>query len=105
MTFRKGFVMYVNADKHQEYQRRHEQIWPEMAATLKQHGASNYSIYLLAEQNMLFGYVEIEDEQKWQAIARTDVCKKWWKYMQDVMPSNADGSPVSVDLNSVFYLA
>ncbi len=105
MTIRKAFVMYVNSDKHDEYQKRHDQLWPEMKATLKEYGAANYSIHLLAEQNMLFGYVEIEDEQRWQAIADTEICQKWWRHMKDVMPSNPDNSPVSVDLREVFYLA
>ena len=35
---RKAFVMQVNADAHVEYQRRHNPIWPELAAVLKEHG-------------------------------------------------------------------
>ncbi|EPD2566314.1 TPA: L-rhamnose mutarotase, partial [Escherichia coli] len=29
---------------------------------------------------------------------------RWWKYMIDVMPANADNSPVSSELQEVFYL-
>ncbi|MDP4350223.1 L-rhamnose mutarotase, partial [Escherichia coli] len=36
--------------------------------------------------------------------ASTDVCQRWWKYMTDVMPANADNSPVSSELQEVFYL-
>ncbi len=105
MTIRKAFVMSVNSDKHQEYQKRHDELWPEMKATLKEYGASNYSIHLLAEQNLLFGYVEIADEARWAKIADTEICKKWWAYMKDVMPSHADNSPISQALQEVFYLA
>lgn len=31
---RKAFVMQVNADAHEEYQRRHNPIWPELEAVL-----------------------------------------------------------------------
>ncbi|MCE9908874.1 L-rhamnose mutarotase, partial [Hafnia paralvei] len=44
-------------------------------------------------------------EARWNAIAETDVCQRWWKHMGDVMPSNPDCSPVSDDLREVFYLA
>ncbi|MDN6087928.1 MAG: L-rhamnose mutarotase, partial [Enterobacterales bacterium] len=30
--------------------------------------------------------------------------QRWWKHMADVMPSNADNSPVTDELNEVFYL-
>ena len=29
---RKAFVMQVNPDAHEEYQRRHNPIWPELEA-------------------------------------------------------------------------
>ncbi|MBS1157094.1 MAG: L-rhamnose 1-epimerase [Proteobacteria bacterium] len=102
---RKAFLMSVNPDQHEEYQRRHDTIWPELVNTLKQHGASNYSIFLCKETSQLFAYVEIESEQRWNAIAGTDICRKWWDYMKDIMPSNPDNSPVSQELPSVFHLA
>jgi len=101
---RKAFVMSVNPDKHAEYERRHTPIWPELEKTLKDHGVHNYSIFLHAETNQLFAYAEIEDEERWDSIAQTDVCKKWWAHMADVMPANADSSPVSVDLREVFHI-
>ncbi|ADW75436.1 MULTISPECIES: L-rhamnose mutarotase [Rahnella] len=101
---RKSFVMQVNANAHDEYQRRHSPIWPELAETLKAHGAHHYSIFLDEKRNLLFGYVEIESEERWNAVAKTEICQKWWKHMADVMPANADNSPVSNDLKPVFYL-
>jgi L-rhamnose mutarotase len=60
---------------------------------LKQHGAHNYSIFLNEETNQLFGYVEIESEERWAAIAKTEICQRWWAQMKDIMPSNDDNSP------------
>lgn len=101
---RKAFVMQVNPDKHEEYEKRHNPIWDELAQTLKQQGSHHYSIFLDKQRNLLFGYVEIESEARWAAVAQTEVCQKWWQYMADVMPSNPDNSPVSSDLKPVFYL-
>lgn len=102
---RKAFVMAVNPDQHAEYARRHNPIWEELAQALKAHGVHNYSIFLHPETHQLFGYVEIESEERWAAIAATDVCQRWWAYMRDVMPTNPDNSPVSTDLQEVFHLA
>ena len=66
---RKAFIMQVNADAHVEYQRRHNPIWPELEAVLKEHGAHHYAIYLDQERNLLFATVEIESEERWNAVA------------------------------------
>jgi L-rhamnose mutarotase len=102
---RKAFVMQVNPDTHEAYQRRHNPIWPELEATLKAHGAHHYAIYLDTQRHLLFATVEIESEARWNAIAETDVCQRWWRYMRDVMPTNPDNSPLSTELSEVFYLA
>ena len=101
---RKAFVMSVNAGSEAEYARRHQPIWQELADVLTAHGVHNYSIFLQAETRQLFAYAEIEDEARWAAIARTEVCQRWWKHMGDVMPANADRSPVSCGLQEVFHL-
>ena len=51
-----------------------------------------------------FACAEIESEELWAAIAETDVCKRWWAHMQDVMPSNPDNSPVAEELGEVFHM-
>jgi len=96
--------MSVNPGNEIEYEKRHTPVWPEMLAILKRHGVHNYSIFLHPGTCQLFGYVEIESEEKWDAIANTPVCGKWWAYMKDIMPSNLDNSPVSLDIKEVFHL-
>lgn len=101
---RKAFVMQIFPDCHAEYHRRHSPIWPELAETLKAHGAHSYSIFLDAERNLLFASVEIESEARWSAVAETDVCQHWWASMRELMVTNADNSPVSCELQEVFWL-
>lgn len=101
---RKAFLMSVNPDAHAEYEHRHRPIWDDLQKILKDHGVSNYSIFLNKETSQLFGYAEIESEERWFAIAATDECRRWWAFMKDIMPSNADNSPVSVELKEVFHL-
>lgn len=101
---RKSFVMSVHSGHEAEYERRHRPIWAALEKVLKDHGAHNYSIFLHPETRQLFGYVEIEDEARWAAIARTPECQRWWKHMGDIMPSNLDHSPVAQELREVFHL-
>ena len=104
LMLRKAFVMQVNAGCHAEYERRHSPVWPELAETLKAHGVHHYAIWLDAERNLLFASVEIESEARWEAIANTGVCQRWWASMKDLMPSNEDNSPISQPLKAVFFL-
>jgi len=101
---RKSFSMSVNPGRLEEYQKRHDSIWPELACILKEHGVHNYSIFYHHSAGLLFAYVEIEDEGRWTDIAKTGVCRRWWRYMSDVMPCNEDLSPVSTSLSEVFHL-
>ncbi|PUY86328.1 L-rhamnose mutarotase, partial [Cronobacter sakazakii] len=67
-------------------------------------GAHHYAIWLDAQRHLLFATVEIESEARWNAVAQTEVCQRWWRHMREIMPSNPDNSPVSQELKNVFYL-
>lgn len=101
---RKAFLMKLKPGNRDEYTRRHNPIWPELATVLTEHGAHNYSIFLDSGTNRLFGYVEIESEERWARIATTEVCRRWWTHMKELMDTNADDSPVAVGLEEVFHL-
>lgn len=101
---RKAFIMTVYPEKHEEYEIRHNEIWPEMVEELRRHGASNYSIFLDKRTNQLFGYLEIENEEKWKRMAETEINQKWWAFMEPVMETHPDNSPVSIDLKEVFHM-
>jgi L-rhamnose mutarotase len=101
---RKSFVMQLNRGAEYEYRQRHNPIWKELEQVLKLHGAHNYSISLHPETSQLFAFAEIEDEGRWNAIADTPVCRRWWDYMADLMEVNTDRSPRTVELREVFYL-
>ena len=52
----------------------------------------------------LFAYLEVDDMDKYKAIAEMDACKEWWAYMAPLMDTNPDKSPVTFDLPEVFHL-
>jgi L-rhamnose mutarotase len=101
---RKAFRMSVHAGHEAEYERRHNPIWRELEQTLLEHGVRSYSIFLDSRTRDLFAYAEIESEQRWQEIASTEVCRRWWAHMKDLMPVAPDDSPLSADLREVFHI-
>lgn len=96
--------MKLHEGQAAEYERRHNQLWPEMRDMIHEHGGKNYTIFLDKESNVLFGYLEITDEALWARSADTPINRKWWDYMADIMDTNPDNSPVATDLQTVFHL-
>ena len=88
-----------------EYIKRHDEIWPELKALLKEAGICNYSIWNVG--NELFGYYECEKGIDFAAKtqANSPVVDKWNAYMKDVMEMILD--PVTgaqPKLSNVFTL-
>jgi len=105
-VIRKAVLFQAKPGMAAEYQRRHNPIWTDLQEALKAYGARNYSIYLHRATGMLFGYVEIEDEERFQKIAETEVCQRWWRYMTDVLVCESDHSLKGKEesLEEVFHL-
>ena len=101
---RVAFKMQLNKGCEEEYRKRHDQIWPELQELLKEHGISEYSIFLDQLTNNLFGVLKVTDSEMLVTLPENEVMQRWWKYMKDIMQSNPDNSPVSIPLTEVFYL-
>jgi L-rhamnose mutarotase len=101
---RVAFKMKLFPGFEQEYKKRHDAIWPELSALLKETGISDYSIFLDEETNSLIGVLKVTDKALLDTLPAKAIMQKWWAYMGDIMESNADNSPVSIPLKEVFYL-
>ncbi len=72
-----------------EYEKRHNEIWPEMLAVLKSAGIRNYTIWNTG--NELFGYYECDSiAYASQVQANSEVVKKWDAYMKDILIMEKD---------------
>ena len=101
---RVAFKMKLKPGYEAEYRRRHAELWPEMAKTLKEAGISDYSIFLDPETLILFGVQKRAPGSTADELAGKAVVRRWWSYMKDIMDTNPDESPVSKDLVEVFHL-
>jgi L-rhamnose mutarotase len=101
---RLAFKMQLYRDQADEYKRRHDELWPELAQLLKDCGIQDYSIFLDEETYTLFATMKIECTEKLDALASSEIMKKWWSYMANIMHTNKDHSPISVSLKEVFHL-
>ncbi len=99
-----AFKMQLNEGQKEEYIKRHDEIWPELKKLLKDAGISEYSIFLDEETNTLFAFQKVRGDGGSQDLGKTEIVKKWWAFMADVMETNHDNSPVSSELEEVFYM-
>ena len=96
--------MFLKPGCEAEYEKRHNAIWPELKALLKETGVSDYSIFWDKETNILFAVQKIEGTQNSQALGSNPIVQKWWDYMADIMEVNPDNSPISIPLDELFYM-
>ena len=101
---RRAFKMKLHPGMEAEYRKRHDEIWPELVDLLREAGASDYSIYLDPETNILFGILTRPGDHTMAALPDHPVMKRWWAHMADIMETNPDNSPVQSDLFRVFHM-
>lgn len=87
-----------------EYNKRHSEIWPDVASLLKRAGVRDYYIFLDEETNILFASFKIIDEQVLETLPALQVMKDWWASLVDIMETNPDNSPITRNLKEMFYL-
>jgi len=96
--------MQLHAGCEDEYRRRHESIWPELVALLRDAGIRDYSIFLDEKTLRLFAVLQTDDAMKLDSLAGEPVMRRWWEYMKDLMDTNPDQSPVAASLTEIFHL-
>ncbi|WP_323765409.1 L-rhamnose mutarotase [Marinovum sp.] len=99
-----AFTMQLNPGCEEEYRRRHDAIWPELVALLKDAGVSDYSIHLDRETGVLFGVLWRTDDHKMDALPATEVMQRWWAHMADLMQCHPDNAPVVKELEPMFHM-
>ena len=91
--------------RHDEYVKRHDEIWPEMLALLREAGIRNYSIWNTGDE--LFGYYEcgFGAEHAARVQSGSPVVDRWNTYMKDVMAMEMDPRTGAQPLMAeVFYM-
>ncbi len=103
---RYAFLMRIRPELRAEYEKAHDEIWPDMAAAIRESGISNYSIYFRPD-GTLFAYLESDDpEGSFARLGKTEVNARWQKTM-DRFFVKKDPKSVGPDvevISEVFHL-
>jgi len=87
-----------------EYKKRHDELWPELAAELRAAGISDYSIFLDEETLTLFAVQKLSDGHTAAGLPKSPIVRKWWDHMAPLMEVQPDHAPDTKPLREVFHL-
>ncbi len=101
---RNAFKMKLKPGAAAEYQRRHDELWPELAAELRAAGISDYSIFLDEATLTLFAVQKLADNHTADHLPQSPIVRRWWDAMAPLMEVEPDNAPVCFPLKEVFHL-
>ncbi len=100
-----AFTMKLIPGNEAEYERRHKEIWPELASLLREAGIQEYHIFLDPGSHTLFAFQNLNEQgANTHNLPDNTIMQKWWAYMADLMETNEDQSPKVQPLQKVFSL-
>lgn len=84
------FTFEIYPGKEQEYERRHDEIWPEMVDALKDSGFSNYTLFRRGLR--IIGYVECHPDRDtaFETMGATEVNQRWAESFEDIIVDLTD---------------
>lgn len=104
MSERIAFRMKLYPGQAAEYEKRHNEIFPELGEALRNAGVCDYSIWHDPETNHLFAILTRADDHTLDALPDTEICQRWWAFMADIMETDEANTPTQVSLKRVFLL-
>lgn len=104
MPERIAFRMVLNPGQADEYKKRHDEIWPELSTALREAGVSDYTIWLDPETNHLFATLVRTDDHSMDRLPQTEVNRRWWDFMADIMQYTDRNEPLVVPLQQLFHM-
>lgn len=102
---RQAFRMQLKPGMAAEYRARHDAIWPELSALLREAGISDYWIFLDEETGALFATLELAEQNQRDTLPSHPVMQRWWESMAPLMETQADHRPLEWPLTPMFHMA
>ncbi|MGI9239078.1 MAG: L-rhamnose mutarotase [Woeseiaceae bacterium] len=101
---RNAFSMKLKPGCVEEYKKRHDEIWPELAQAHSDAGIFDYSIFVDEESLTLFAFQKLTETNTTDDLRYQDIVRKWWDYNADLMDTQPDNMPICNPLREVFHM-
>ncbi len=100
-----AFKMQLKPGVVAEYQRRHDELWPELAQALRDAGIFDYWIFLDEDTLALFAVLKRKPGHPFDDLATLPVMRRWWDHMAPLMEVEPGNKPKQWALPPLFHLA
>ena len=101
---RNAFKMKLKPGMVEEYKKRHDEIWPELARAHTDAGIFDYSIYFDEESLTLFAFQKLTGDNTADNLKNLKIVQQWWAHMVDLMETHPNHMPVFKPLREVFHM-
>ncbi|KQV61148.1 L-rhamnose mutarotase [Pelomonas sp. Root1217] len=98
-----AFKMQLKPGVVPEYQRRHDELWPDLAEALREAGIHDYWIFLDEATLSLFAVLKRKPGFPFDELPLQPVMRRWWDYMADLMEVEPDNRPRQWPLKPLFH--
>ncbi len=98
-----AFCLRLRPGCEQEYRRRHDAIWPEMASALSNAGILHFEIFLEPASMLLFAFQVRRANHNVDDLPLQPVWQRWQAHMADLLVQ-IDGQPERIALEPMFRL-
>ena len=98
------FTFEIYAGKEAEYQKRHDEIWPELVEAIQEAGLRNYSLFRRGQQ--IVGYVECHPDvaTAFAKLGSSEANARWAVWFEDVIVELVDENGDLFTLAEVWHL-
>lgn len=100
---RVAFKLKLKPGMAAEYEKRHQEIWPELSKAIRDAGIRDFSIYHDESTDELVAFQKLVPDHTAAKLRETDIMRKWWAHMAPLMEINPDLSPVRSPLKELFH--
>jgi L-rhamnose mutarotase len=98
------FTFEIYPGTEDEYKRRHDEIWPELAEAIQESGFRNYSLFRRGTQ--IVGYCECHPDRAtaFEKLGRYEASARWAKWFEEVIVALTDEDGNLFYLDEVWHL-
>jgi L-rhamnose mutarotase len=90
--------------REDEYQRRHDEIWPELVAALRDAGVHNYSLFRRGTTVIAYAECEPDGATAFGAVGATEVDARWAKWFEDVLAEHVGPDGGLIEAAEVWHM-
>ncbi|MBM3802870.1 MAG: L-rhamnose mutarotase [Acidimicrobiia bacterium] len=94
-----GLLLRLKPGAYQEYKRRHDELWPELAQGLE---ANQISMMIYHFDGLLFVHEVAASKDAWSRMNELPVTARWNQFMAEVLETDGAGNIIFQELPLAF---